>query len=50
MPLISVLFGVLASDSNNTHIDRSDLIRFLRECDPGASLDELASLFAEVFA
>ncbi|XP_059091562.1 ubiquitin carboxyl-terminal hydrolase 32-like isoform X4 [Tigriopus californicus] len=41
------LFGVLASDSNNTHIDRSDLIRFLRECDPAASLDELASLFAE---
>eukprot|EP00095_Tigriopus_kingsejongensis_P012381 snap_masked-scaffold190_size271632-processed-gene-1.19 protein:Tk12381 transcript:snap_masked-scaffold190_size271632-processed-gene-1.19-mRNA-1 annotation:"ubiquitin carboxyl-terminal hydrolase 32" len=42
---LKFLFGILASDSHNTHIERSHLMRFLRDCDPSASSEAVQSLF-----
>ena len=43
----SVLFGILSSDSNH-HIERGEMIRFLKDWDDQFQEIQIQSLFAEV--
>ena len=45
----AVIFGLVASENNST-VERSDLVRFLRDCDPKFDVTSVDGLFREVKA